>query len=224
MIDDRKTTAIQLRRKGLSIKLIAKQLRAAQSSVSIWVRDVELSKDQREALKKNIHSPKVIERRRQTRLKNELAKRSAVIDKAAKRVGANLSKRELWLIGTSLYWAEGTKNHGMVMFSNGDPKMIKLMLRYFRDVCQADENKMRARIHIHQNLDVSRAERYWREITNIPKDRFYKTYNKPNKSSKGTRNSLPRGVCEIYVLDTQLHLKIRGWTQGIYTAANILED
>jgi len=126
-----------------------------------------------------------------------------------------LSTRELWLIGTALYWAEGGKTKRMVRFSNGDPEMIQLMMRYFREVCEIPEEKFRGYIHIHDSLDHIAAEQYWSKISNIPITNFYKTYRKPNPSSKGLRQTLPYGVFDIYVADVTLFLKIQGWTKGL---------
>lgn len=213
----RRKKALELRKSGWSIKAIAKRLPAAQSSVSIWTRDVTLSKKQINTLRSNTHSPEVIKKRRLSRLSNELRKRNAIIDAAKIDIQA-ITRRELWLIGVALYWAEGGKTQGMVRFSNGDPNMIKLILKFFRDICKVNEQKMRCHIHIHSSLNVPRAEKYWQEVTGINPDKFFKTYSKPNKSSKGTRNSLPYGVCDVYVLDSKLLLKIKGWTDGIYKA------
>jgi hypothetical protein len=211
----RKSQAIELRRSGQSIKSIAYQLSAAQSSVSIWVKGVKLSENQRNKLKQNTHSPETVEKRKQTRLKNEKAKREIVINSAQSIVG-KVTEREMRLIGSALYWAEGSKSKRNVQFTNGDPNMIKLMMHFFRDVCKVREEKFRCHIHIHESLDVEKAEKHWQKITGIKKSQFYPTYNKPNKSSKGTRNSLPYGVCGVHVLDTHLFLNIQGWTRGIY--------
>jgi hypothetical protein len=221
MRDGREATAVQLRLEGHSIKSIAKELGAAQSSVSIWTRNVKLTPEQKECLRNNMHSPESIEKRRQARLKSEAIKRAIIIDGARTEVGS-LSNREIWLIGIALYWGEGAKTRSTVQLSNGDPRIIKLILRFFREVCNVDESKLRGGIHIHEHLDTQAAEEYWHAITGIGK--FYKTYNKSNKSSKGTRNSLPFGVCDVYVLDARLFWKIKGWTEGIYeSAAKVLE-
>lgn len=214
MTDSRKRAAIELREDGHSIKSIAKQLAASQSNVSLWVRGVTLTEEQSAKLRANTHSPDVVERRRLSRLKNELAKRNAVINSAKDAVGA-VSQHELWLIGTALYWAEGGKSRSVVRFSNSDPKMIQLMIRFFKEICSVNQEKLRAHIHIHEHLDARSAEKYWQKVTGIPKEQFYKTYNKPNRSSKGVRNSLPYGVCDIYVLDAKLLLQIKGWIAGI---------
>jgi hypothetical protein len=223
MVNDRKATAIKLRRCGYSIKHIAKELQAAQSSVSIWTRSVRLTQQQIEMLRANTHSPQTIEKRRQSRLKSEAAKRNFII-RGAKSTVSTISKRELWLMGISLYWAEGGKTQSVVRFSNGDPRMIRLMLRFFREVCMVDEAKIKGHIHIHESLNVKVAEQYWQQLTGIPPERFYKTYNKPNKSSKGTRNSLPFGVFDIYIMNANLLLKIKGWIEGAYSNAIKVAD
>ena len=53
-----------------------------------------------------------------------------------------------------LYWAEGGKTRkGMVRFSNSDPEMIKIMMAFFRKVCNAPKEKFRGYIHIHPHLN-----------------------------------------------------------------------
>ncbi len=203
----------------MSIKAIAMTMPAAQSSVSIWTREVELNNDQKLILKQNTHSRVTIEKRRQSRLVNEEAKRNIHIEAAAAEIGT-LTDRELKLICASLYWAEGAKKRGAVQFSNGDPNMIRLMLHFLRHTQKVDETKLRGHIHIHEHLDPLGAEKYWQKVTGISASQFYKTYNKPNKSSKNTKNSLPYGVCDIYVMDTKLFLTIKGWTKGIYQSVD----
>lgn len=215
MADSRKARAIQLRLQGNSINEVASLVGAAKSTVSIWTRDTQLSSQQTEMLARRSHTREAIEKRRQARLNNENLKRAKVINKAFSDID-QISGRELWLIGTALYWAEGGKTQRMVRFSNGDPEMIRFMMRYFRESCRVPESLFRGHIHIHEHLDSSAAEAYWSSVSAISIDKFYKTYNKPNKSSKGTRNTLPYGVFDIYVADVTLFLKIQGWTKAIY--------
>lgn len=215
MNDNRKLEAVLLREQGYSINDIALKLKAAKSSISIWTKHIIMTDVQREALQARAHSREAIEKRRTARLLNEAAKRNSIVASAFDEVGV-IAPRELWLIGTALYWAEGGKTQRMVRFSNGDPKMIQLMMRYFRETCDVPEDKFRGHIHIHEHLDTDAAEAYWSEIAKIPRQKFYKTYNKPNISSKGLRNSLPYGVFDIYVADVTLFLKIQGWTKALY--------
>ncbi|KKP80160.1 MAG: hypothetical protein A2271_03655 [Candidatus Moranbacteria bacterium RIFOXYA12_FULL_35_19] len=218
MLKKEKEDSIRLRKKGLSIKEIAKKIGVAKSSVSIWVRNIELNLDQIEALSKKVSSIKVVEKRRQTRLKNEKGKRQIILDKAEKQIG-KISQKELWLMGIMLYWAEGGKTQrGLVRFSNGDPEMIKIMMAFFRRVCNVSEEKFRGYIHIHPHLDHKKAEKYWSSIADIPLKKFFKTYRKTNISSKNKKDTLPFGVFDIYICDTELFLKISGWAKGVFSS------
>lgn len=214
MTDKRVDEAIRLRQQGVSIAYIAKEIGAAKSSVSVWTKHVLLTADQKLKLQRNSHSNEAIEKRRSSRLLGEMRKRDAAITLARESVGG-LSHRELWLVGTALYWAEGGKTQRMVRFSNGDPTMIVFMMKYFRKVCNVPEEKFTGHIHIHESLNARAAEEYWSKISGIPQQKFYKTFNKKNVSSKGKRKTLPYGVFDIYVLDVKLFLKIQGWIEGI---------
>lgn len=209
-----KALAIELRHSGMSIKGIAKKIGVAKSSVSIWVRHVELTGAQKMHLLNKGRTLEEIERRRITRLKNEKAKRDVIIDGSKKSV-SKIGNRQLWLIGLMLYWGEGGKTRRTVRFSNSDPDLIKIMMLFFRNICLVPEDKFRAHIHIHETLDFKNAEDYWANISAINIKQFYTTYRKPNKSSLNKKNSLPYGTMDIYVLDTQLFYKIVGWTRGV---------
>jgi hypothetical protein len=52
--DSERLRAIALRKKGMSVKDIAKELMVAKSSVSVWVRDIQLTEKQREVLSQKI--------------------------------------------------------------------------------------------------------------------------------------------------------------------------
>lgn len=215
-----KLEARRLRSLGCSLDEIQKRLNVAKSSVSLWVRDIELTPKQKRGLSQKGIQKGVIEQRRTTRLKNENARRQLIIDAANKEI-KRISKRELWLIGVMLYWAEGGKTRkGMVRFSNSDPEMIKIMMAFFRKVCHVPEEKFRGYIHIHPHLDHKKAERYWSSISNIPLHKFYRTYRKMNPSSKNKRDNLPFGTFDVYVLSTELFLKILGWAKGIFVSSH----
>lgn len=222
----KKIESINLRKQGYSINSIASKLSVAKSSVSLWVRNVELTPSQISKLKASGYTNIAIEKRRNSRLLGEFNKRNEIIENAKQSI-TKISKKELWLIGTMLYWAEGGKTQRMVRFSNGDPEMIKIMMQFFRQVCKVPESKFRGYIHIHPHLDHLSAENHWSEITAIPISQFFKTYRKTNISSKGKKDTLPYGVLDVYVLDTNLFLKITGWAQGVfdnYSTKNIISD
>lgn len=213
-----KKKAIDLRNQGTSMRDIALQLGVSKASVSLWTRDIVLSKEKIHKLKNDQYSFEATQKRRLSRLKNEDLKRSIVIHEASKNVPV-LHKKDLFLIGVSLYWAEGGKTvRGLVRFSNSDVSMIKVMMRFFREVCTVPEEKFRIHIHTHEGLNIPIIEDYWSEVTSVSKNHFFKTYVKQSISSKNKRHTLPYGTCDVYICDTQFHLRMKGWLKGLYTA------
>mgnify|MGYP001562211398 CR=1 FL=1 len=211
-----KNLARKLRREGFSLNEIIAKTGFSKGSVSLWVRDIELTLEQKKKLSQKGLTKESIEKRRATRLNRESARRQVFIDKARKEI-KKLSLKELKLIGISLYWAEGGKTkRGLVRVSNGDPKIIHLMMMFFKKVCDVPKEKFRGHIHIHHHLNIKVAENYWSSVSGIPLNQFYKTYSKPNKGSQNKRDSLPFGTFDIYICNTELFLKIKGWIEGIY--------
>jgi len=211
-----KKLARKLRKQGWSINEIYRKLGVAKGSVSLWVRDIELTKKQKQELSKKGVKKEVIEKRRETRLKRENAKRQIIIDKARKEIN-NLSKKELKLIGAALYWAEGSKSQrGTVQFSNSDPKSVQVMMRFFKEICEVPKGKFRGHIFLHPHLNTERAEKYWHNISGIPLNQFYKTSKQQSKASKGKKDTLPFGTFSIQICSTELFLKIKGWIEKLY--------
>jgi len=212
---EEKNLARELRKHGWSLNEIREKVKVSKSSVSIWVRDIELTDAQKQKLSKKGVSKEIIEKQRSTRLKRENARRQNIIDNA-KRDIRTLSKNDLFLVGVALYWAEGGKTGGVVRLSNGDPRIIQVTMRFLRKICGVPEKKFRGYIHIHPHLDHKRAEKYWSEVSGIPRSQFYKTYRKPNISSLNKKDSLPFGTFDVYVCNTELFLKIKGWTEKVH--------
>lgn len=211
-----KNLAISLRKAGASMGEIARKINVSKGSISLWVRNVELTPAQRKQLSLNGRTKDSIEKRRATRLKNETTRRQIIIDVARKEI-RQLTEVELRLVGIMLYWAEGGKTQrSLVRFSNSDPEMIKIMMAFFRRICKIPERKFRGHIHIHPHLDYRKSEKYWSNISGVPLNQFYKTYRKMNVASTHKRDNLPMGTFDIYVCSTELFLKISGWAQGIF--------
>lgn len=208
--------AKKLRKQGWSMNDIQRKLNVSKSSVSRWVRDIHLSKQQRNKLNKKGFSREAIEKRRETRLKNEKTKRQIVIDKAKSDI-RTLSKKNLKIIGIALYWGEGSKTQrGSVRIFNSDPKIITLSMIFFRKICKVSEDRFRGRLYIHSHLKKRQTEKFWSNLTKIPLSQFHKTHIKRSIASRNKRHTIPLGTFEIYIGDTNLFLKIQGWTEKIF--------
>ncbi len=220
--DNLKKIAIDLRQQGFSYSEILAKISVAKSTLSLWLRDVDLSKRQKQRIteKKIISARKGGEARKMKRLDD-----TAKIKNRARKDIQHISKRELWLIGVMLYWAEGTKekeNHpgSGVQFTNSDPQMIVLFLKWLREICNIKKNQVYFDIFIHTTARERLGEiiQYWAKITEFSRDNFSHIYFKKNKLNTKRHNTgnAYYGVVKVRVKASSiLSRKIAGWTEGV---------
>ena len=100
--------AVSLRKKGLSLRKIAKKLKISSSTAHIWCKNVKLSKEKKAALYKNAHDP--FYGKRKNHIQHQIKQKEIAIKKervkGIKEIG-RLSQKELFISGVSLYWAPG---------------------------------------------------------------------------------------------------------------------
>ena len=184
-----KEVAIKLRKQGKSYNEINKILGTPKSTLSDWFRDLRFSKDIKielisEAKKKWAHNITCYNKKRAALILQKTEK----IQKVESEKIKNISERELWLLGTALYWAEGSKRvRWQARFTNSDPDMIKFMMFYFRNICKTKEDKFRLALQIHPNVFEKEAKRYWSSITKVPPSQFHKTQTAVSKTSRNKR-------------------------------------
>lgn len=209
--------ARELRARGFSLREISAQLSCAKSSISEWVRDIPLTPEQIERLESIQDKARAKAAFHPNSPRGKWSRiRTSFLNAGRKEIPARCGSLQLKLMGAALYWAEGYKaGINMVNFSNADPKMIALMMCFFRDVCLVPENKFRGIVHIHPHLDKEKAEKFWSAVSGIPRRQFHKTQFGISKSSKHKRDTLPLGTFRIVICDTRLLAKIKGWIQGI---------
>jgi transcriptional regulator with XRE-family HTH domain len=155
-----------LRAQGWTMPDIAAELGVSRGSVSLWTRDVPFEARPRERARNR--GPNALQRAKQAEIERLLAEGRA-------RIG-ELSDRDLLIAGTALYAGEGDKRDGSVGFTNTDPRMIALFLRWFRRNFAPDESRFRVRLYLHEGLDLESANQFWQEVTQIPLEQFSAPY------------------------------------------------
>lgn len=215
--------AIELRKQGLSYREILEQIPVAKSSLSLWLRSVKLLKKQKYRLtEKRLAAVRLGGAvKRQIRL--DLTKQ--IKDKARKEIG-KLSKRELWLIGIALYWAEGSKEKDYrpgsgIKFTNSDPYMAGLFLKWLLEIIKLPREDIYIDITLHESSKhrVKEVIGYWSKYTNFPEKEFKHIYFKKNKINTKRKNIGENyfGLIRIVVRKSSgLNRQIQGWTEGIY--------
>jgi transposase-like protein len=202
------------REEGASINEIAKRIEAAQSSISRWVRDIDLTEDQREALRIAAYNGHVKGRTMNSQLRRD-ARRMA--QEEGRALAASGDQR--FASGCMLYWAEGDKARNQVRFTNSDPEMVGFFVAFLRTYWNLEE----AEIRISCNLFADHVERqreieqFWLDVAGLPQACLCKsTVNVCSKYSKKKRqNKLPYGTCRLVVHRTRIVQSIYGGIQEI---------
>ena len=212
---ERKEKIQTLRRQGFSYGEIRAQLpfSVSKGTVSRWCKEIEPTQEQLDRLdalkgqawyRNRLRGSKVNQQKR--------ADEIAVIKTSACSEIHGLSRKEFWIAGLMLYWAEGSKSHS-VCLTNSDSKLVRFMMGWFREFCKVPEEKFKARLHIHSGQDDLSIKRFWSGVTGISVSRFGKSYIK-REGTGHRKNILYQGTIQVVVGNKNLLYKILGWIEG----------
>jgi len=115
-------------------------------------------------------------------------------------------ERELLIAGLMLYYGEGAKTGTTVDFANSDPRLLKVFLKFLKDICGVDSKKLRLYLYCFSNQDSTSLIRFWCSQLGVEQGQFTKPYvrSTPNKGKRTMAN----GVLHIRYSDKRLLEKI----------------
>lgn len=216
--ESQKQLAIQLRKQGLTYSEILEKVPVAKSTLSLWLRSVGLTVRQKQRITK---------KKRQAQLKGAMVRKNKrlqserkIIKQSRNEIGP-ITKRDFFILGIALYWAEGSKQGKKnvsqgVIFSNSDPQMILLFLAWLKRICGIDEKDIIYELYIHQSQNMSLCKKYWVKKLSISQTKLNRIYLKKHTPLKGKNYRKNYGLIRIIVRrSTNFNRKIRGWIEGI---------
>ena len=221
LVRDPRHEAVTLRRHGVTYDEILERYGVAKSTLWHWLKTEGLV----ESDPQRLTNLKRAAQRRGAAAQHQKRLRSmhATMDRAAQDVGA-LSMRELWLVGVALYWAEGAKQREgatvshRAIFSNMDPRMLRLYLAWLVHCCRVDPAAITIELSLHERADADVARQFWaREIPHPAVATCPVHWKRHNPSPH--RQNVGRdyhGLLRIVVRrSTELNRRIAGWIQGL---------
>ncbi|MCB9452042.1 MAG: hypothetical protein H6672_11420 [Anaerolineaceae bacterium] len=202
--------ARQLRQNGISVREISRTLGVSKGSVSVWVRDIELTEDQIEQLKTKQHRYGAQNEGSRANRKKFMKMRRLYQEEGRAKAR---EERSLHMAGCMLYWAEGAKKRGRVYFVNSDPNMMTFFIRFLRTEMGVADEHFTITIHCHATdlKEIYRIEQYWLDLLHLPPTALRKTQIKQGSDTR--RNRLENGLCGLGVNNTQLVQHIYGAIQ-----------
>lgn len=215
-----KARALQLRRKGWSIKDIAAELSVSKGSVSLWCQEIVLTKKQAAFLKK-----KQVDAGNAGRIMGaEMNKKKRLDAIMAHTIAGDctigqMSERDLLMLGIGLYWGEGVKSrNGTASLVNSDPSVLLMGKRWFETCLKVDNKDFNPYVYISETHKEREEEilTYWSEFLQIPLGQFHKVIFLKNKPKKKYENhDAYFGVVSLRVRrGTDLKYRILGLIDG----------
>jgi AcrR family transcriptional regulator len=205
--------ARRLRSDGAGIRAIAAQLGVSTSSVSRWVRDIELSPEQRAELA--LRDPSVVGHpagalARAARAR-EQRRRWQAEGRALARIGDPLHRS-----GCFLYWAEGTKNRNRVALTNADPDLLLVFRRFLAECYAIADERLAFTVNcfLGNGVTVEQIEEHWLGVLSLPRACVRTSIvNRPSSASKRRGRTLIYGTGRLEVSSTAVVQSIYGAIQ-----------
>jgi len=122
-------------------------------------------------------------------------------------------QEKLRIAGIMLYWAEGTKGGNHVDFTNSDPKAIQIFLKFLREICGIQEERLRLLLYLFTDHNENELKKYWSKITGISLNQFSASHIRRGRKGTYKRKS-KYGTAKLRYSDKRLFEQIMKWIEG----------
>ena len=193
-----KDQAIELRRRGNSIKEIEKLLEIPRSTLSGWLKEIKLTEKQRQRLDKNWQNALVKARKKAVIWHNDQKKRRLIearqqaLSVLSQIDTQNLHTLELAL--SLLYLGEGDKTQQTSMGSSS-PIILRFFVKALNKLYGIKISDLKCEIHLRSDQNEKNIKQYWSEELKIPYANFKACKDKRIVKSKTYLTY--KGVCVV---------------------------
>lgn len=214
MKPEKREEARRLRQEqGLSINEICRRLEVAKGSVSVWVRDIQLTAEQKAELERLHYASRgqIEGGATNARIFRELRRQYQEEGRIKAR-----DRDPLHIAGCMLYWGEGAKARNSLQLANSDPDLLCFYLLFLRQSLMVQNNQITLRIMCYTNNGLTQLdiENYWLELLQLDRERLGKTaVNMQPRSSQQKGRKLLHGTCVLAVHSTRLVQHVLGAIQ-----------
>ncbi len=200
-LEDRKR-ALELRTEGKSYSQIKKILSVGKGTLSYWLKDHPLSKEQISLLRD--HNQERIEHYRETRRRKKQERLDLVLENQRKKI-LPLSKRDLFIAGFFLYWGEGSKTKiAEIEVANTYPSVVRCFIDWMVGCFDVPQSKFRVHLHLYRDMNITKEMDFWSRELAMPKEQFIRPYIKPTYFKDVNRGSFGHGTCTVRVANARI--------------------
>lgn len=105
---------------------------------------------------------------------------------------------------------------------NSDPRIIVIFLKLLRICYDFDIEKVRCTVQCRADQNTDDLEKFWREVTGVPKRLFYKAKIDPRTVGKPTLKKDYKGVLRVDYFDARVHLDLESLADSIFKVLKVL--
>ncbi len=205
-----KEKAIKLRKLGKSYIEIEKELKVPRSTLSAWFGKQNWSKDIAKKLTDKAKIHHTIRLQELNRIRGgHLIELYNQAEREAVEEFELLKYHPLFIAGLMIYWGEGNKSSkNRCSIANTEPLMIKLFVRFLKDICGFRSPKIKAWILLYPDLDENVCKNYWVDNAALNMLDFHKSIVIEGKHKT---KRLSYGVCSVGVSSAYLKRKMMKW-------------
>lgn len=197
---ERKIQAIKLRKGGLSIGKIEKQLKIPRSTLSGWFKNIALSQEQKDKLLRDWKDGLVHARRKAVLWHNaQKQNRMEEAYNTAQGVLKRLNLRDINILELAfafLYLGEGAKKNVETAIGNSDPSILKFSLAILKRVYNMDVSKIRCELYLRADQNPEEIKKFWARELGLPLQNF-KQINIDKRTQGSPTYPDYKGVCNL---------------------------
>lgn len=133
-------------------------------------------------------------------------------------------EEHLKAMALALYLTQGNlKNQHSIRFSNSNPGIVKIFVKFMKIVCGVPSDKIKASLIIYPDVDENNIKTYWANFLDLPISQFSKTTILENRSAGSAKKHSDVGTATIYVHNSKLLGIIKDWVKEYSYVAQIVE-
>lgn len=195
--------AIELRLAGQTYSSIRTQLNVNKSTLSDWLKNIQLSREQLEKI-----SSDTIARRVETYINTTRIRRKKISEtfyQGQKKKLLPLSKRDFLIAGLFLYLGEGAKSdRSRIQITNSDPAIIRFSIFWINKILGIPKDRLKVQLHLYKDMNIENEIKFWLNETDLNREQVIKPYIKKTSSLKINHPSFGHGTCSVYCHNAKL--------------------
>lgn len=142
------------------------------------------------------------------------------------RIRRKLTPEEehLKAMALGLYLTEGNIKHKhSVKFSNSNPGIVKIFVKFLKIVCGVPVDKIKASLIIYPDINKGNCRSYWSKFLDLPLRQFSKTTVLKSRNNDSSKKHSNVGTATIYVHNSKLLNIIKDWAKEYSYVAQLVE-